>query len=454
MRLHAFALACLVLAAPACAGQSPDPGEDTGITASAATATRIYASQDDLDLSFETLGTFEERDGVRALILHATANRYLESVYSFVPDDIFGDTHNISERRLEVVLHEGYELNTVLSGLPLFVAVNTFTGSPNHHTARIVVAPRFHDFRGSSSIWIDENVNPYYKINGTDDIVYRGASNALASQLTVTAPNGAPTVTRVDADSFNLDWSYTAVHHAIDPHTVPLTFVANLTGGATVQKTSRLVARVTELALTSGDAYEVWPMPECQPAAYTCYHAQPPGTTDFSACGTYREVTSCLHASACNVLPPAALTLSPIDDSALEPARAAWNVGSNGGAWHDLATIDAFSTPACPAAAVTIQGVMDQLLPATQGSPPVSDGTFTDRSGLAQSVLFEANGYGDGAALLASIDTFAGGGAIQAWLVTEALSCHNCHDFGAKAVLFYPATGKVVVLEGHYGYDS
>jgi hypothetical protein len=453
MQLRSLALVCLVLAAPACAAQSPDPGEDTGVAASAATATRIYASEADLDLSFETLGTFEERDGVRALILHATANRYLESVYSFVPDDIFGDTHIISERRLEVVLHEGYELNTVLSGLPLFVAVNTFTGTPNHYTARIVVAPRFYDFRGSSAIWIDENVNPYYKVNGTDNIVYRGASDALATQLTVTAPDGAPTVTRVDADSFNLDWSYTAVHQAIDPHTVPLTFAAALTSGATVQKTTRLVARVTELALTSGDAYEVWPMPECQPAAYTCYHSQPAGTTDFSACGTYREVASCVYASACNVLPPAPLTLSPIDDSSLEPARAAWNVGSNGGAWHELATIDAYRTPECPAQPVTIQGVMDKIA-LNQGFPDVGDGTFTDRNGLAGSVFFVANGYGDGAALLASIDAFTGGGAVQAWVYTEPLSCNNCHDFGARAVLYYPASGKVVVLQGHYGYDS
>ena len=463
MELRALALASLVaLTATACAGQTDDPsvdpaidsGEDTGVIASAATATKIYASEGDLDLSFDTLGTFEDRDGGRALILHATANRYLESVFTFVPDDAFGEAHIISERRLEVVLHEGHELNTVLSGLPLFVAVNTFTGSPNHYTAKIEVAPRFYDFRGSSSIWIDEAVTPLYKGNGIDNLVYRGNAGALASQLTVTAPDGAPTVARVDADSFHLDWSYAGLHQAIDPHTVPLTFNANLTSGSAVQKTSRLVARVTSLALTSGDAYDVWPSSTCKSTVYSCIHAQPAGSTDFTSCGTYREVSRCLYASPCDVTPPAPLSLSPIDGSALEPARDAWNDGSNNGAWHGLSPIDTFSTPACPAATVTIQGVMTQYIATTQGFPEAADGSYTDRAGLSQSVLFSDNYYGDGVALLAAIDAFAGGGPVQAWLAGQPLSCHNCHDFGDYAVLYYPGSGKVIVLQGHHGYDS
>jgi hypothetical protein len=459
MELRTLAFASFVaLTAPACAVQSvdptDDPGEDTGVTASAATATRVYASEGDLDLSFETLGTFEDRDGGRALILHATANRYLESVFTFVPDDAFGEAHIISERRLEVVLHEGHELNTVLSGLPLFVAVNTFTGSPNHYTAKIEVAPRFYDFRGSNAIWIDEAVTPLYKVNGVDNLVYRGNAGALASQLTVTAPDGAPTVARVDADSFHLDWSYTAVYQAIDPHTVPLTFTADLTAGGTAQKTSRLVARVTSLALTSGDAYDVWPSSSCQSAVYSCIHAQPVGATDFTACGTYREVSRCMYANACEVTPPAPLSLTPLDNSALEPARETWNVGSDNGAWHELTVLDPYSTPACPAAPVTIQGVMAQINATMQAFPDAGDGSYTDRAGLAQNVLFNDNYYGDGAALLAAIDGYAGGGAIQAWISSQPLSCNNCHDFGEWVVLYYPASGKVVVLQGHHGYDS
>ncbi|APR78182.1 Hypothetical protein A7982_03529 [Minicystis rosea] len=452
MNLRALALGSLVaLAAPACAGSDPAP-EAVDTADSAATATRIYASEADLDLSFETLGTFEDRDGSRALILHATANRYLESVYSFIPDDLFGEAHIISERRLEVVIHEGYELNTLLSGMPLFVAVNTFTGTPNHYTARVDIAARFYDFLGSSSIFIDEKVDPYYVLNGSDNLVYRGSVDALATQMTVTAPDGAPTVAQADADTFRLDWPYAGLHDAIDPHTQYLTFTAALNSGVTAKKTTRLVARVVGLALTSGDAYDVWPAPVCQPDVYTCYHAQPAGTTDFSACGSYREVLACTYANVCNVV-QFPLSLTPVDASALEPARATYNGEPNGYAWRELSSLAAFSTPGCPEAPVTIQSILAKLEETNQSQPPATDGTFTNRAGLSQSSFF-GTGDADGAALLAAIDAFTGGGDVQAWIYSSPVPCLNCHDFASRVVLYYPGSGQVITLVGHHGYDS
>ncbi|MFT3770368.1 MAG: hypothetical protein QM820_33490 [Minicystis sp.] len=453
MNLRALSLVSLVaLAAPACA--APDlPAEETGTADAAATATRIYASEGALDLSFETLGTFEDRDGGRALVIRGTANRYLESVFSFVPDDPFCQANIISERRFEVVCQVGYELNSVLSGLPLFVSINTFTGTPNRYTAKIDVSQRFYDFLGSSAIFIDEVVQPRYVVNGIDNISYVGSVDALANTMTVTAPDGAPAVTRVDADTFRLDWSYSSLHAAIDPHTDYLTFTAGLTSGTTAKKTTRLVARVVGLALTSGDAYEVWPTPDCEPAVYSCYHGQPAGTTDFSACGTYRQVQRCVYTSACQVFPPEPLSLTPIDTSSLEPAQDAWNEGSNGGLYYNLASITADATPACPNATVSIQSVMDKIAETDQNQPEVADGTFTDRAGLAQNVFFGST-YSDGAALLAAIDAFAGGGAIQAWIYSSPLPCPNCHLFASRVVLYYPGSGKVVILNGKYGYDS
>jgi hypothetical protein len=291
-----LALACLLaFGATACnAPQTAEPAEETGTLTAAATADRLYAAVGNNELSVETLGTFETRNGERVLVLHGTANRYLESVFSFVPDDIFGETSVISERRFEVVLHEGHELNTVLSGLPLFISINTFTGSPVRYFARIVVAPRFFDFRGSSALFIDEAVNPAYVRNGTDVLVYRGKVDVAASLLTVTAPDGIPVVAPVDADTFQLDWQYPAVYQAIDPHTTPLTFTASLPDGTTAQKTARLVARVTELALTADDPYDVWPSEPCQATVYDCIHSQPAGTNDFAVCGTYRQVSRCM----------------------------------------------------------------------------------------------------------------------------------------------------------------
>ncbi|RYZ38633.1 MAG: hypothetical protein EOO71_23195 [Myxococcaceae bacterium] len=295
MQLRALALTCLAALA-ACDNAPSEPTEELGVSTAEATAvTRLYASVGDNELSFETLGTFEQRDGVRALILRATANRYISDVLSFVPDDAFGDAHIISERRLEIVLHEGYELNTVLSGLPLFVRVGTHTGTPRSYTARIVVAPRFYDFRGSSGIWIGEAVNPIYVVQGNTNLLYRGRASVsgYTDWLQVTATDGIPQV--YGRPNYRLDWTYPSLHQAIDPHTDPLAFSAGGDNGPTMQKTARLVARVTELALTAGDAYDVWPSPDCDPAVQACYQSQPAGTTDFGQCGTYRQVLRCTY---------------------------------------------------------------------------------------------------------------------------------------------------------------
>ncbi|MDC3961765.1 hypothetical protein [Polyangium jinanense] len=438
------------LSVPACAAQDSTLPEETESAASAATATRIYASEGDLDFSFETLGTFEERDGVRALIFRGTANRYLQNVFSFVPDDAFAQANIISERRLEVVIHEGHELNTLLSGLPLFVSINTFTGSPNQYTARVEISARFYDFLGASDLWIDEAVKPSYVVNGTDNIVYRGGVNVLGNPLTVTAPDGAPTVFPVDADSYRLDWSYANLHDAIDPHTQAFSFSATRPDGTIANKTARLVARVTGLALTSGDPYNVWPTPPCEPAVYSCYHSQPAGTTDFAACGTYRQVQRCVYANACDVAQEP-LSLSAIDASSLEPARAAWNQGSTGYNWRNIQPIAAYDTPECPEAPVTITSIVDEIASTDQNQPAAEYGTFTDRAGLASTTFFGSSG---GSALLAAIDAFAGGGDIEAWSYSEQVSCHNCTDNIARVVLYYPQSGVVLVLDGNYGYDS
>jgi len=43
---------------------------------------------------------------------------------------------------------------------------------------------------------------------------------------------------------------------------------------------------------------------------------------------------------------------------------------------------------------------------------------------------------------------------VQAWYFVEEAPCQNCHDFWTKTVLFYAATGRVLVVNGSYGYDS
>ncbi|QSQ22811.1 hypothetical protein JY651_48270 [Pyxidicoccus parkwayensis] len=453
MKTLRLALACLfALGATACNDTltSDSVVEETGTTTAEAAVTRLYASVGNNELSIETLGTFETRNGERVLVIHGTANRYLENVFSFVPDDIFGETSIISERRFEVVLREGHELNTVLSGLPLFIAIDTFTGAPHRYFARIVIAPRFYDFVGSSGIWIDEAVNPVYVVQGNSNLLYRGRASVsgYADWLSVTAPDGIPSV--YGRPNYRLDWTYEKVYQAIDPHTQALTFTSGGDDGPTMTKTARLVARVTELAVTDGDPYEVWPSQECPATVYNCIHSKPTGTTDFSSCGTYREVSRCMYVtSTCELVPPPPSSLTAIDASSLAPAVTAWNSTSSSTDWHHISTTEAYSAFSCPAWATTIQTLMANFNATRQDLPLAEYGTFTDRAGLSQSTFFS----GSNSALLAAIDSFAGGGTIQAWIAEEEVACHNCHDNKDYAVLFYPGSGKVVVLQGNHGYD-
>ncbi|MFY2560204.1 hypothetical protein ACN469_21520 [Corallococcus terminator] len=461
MNFRNFALACaLSLGVTACGSTSPDespvvPVEETGVSTAAATATRIYAYEPTgtHELSFETLGTFETRNNRRVLVIRGTTNRYLRDVFSFVPDDAFGTASVISERRFEVVLEEGHELNTMLSGLPLLVSIDTFTGSPTRYYAQLILTPRFFDFRGPNSISVFENVDPVYVRNtaGTEALMYRGRVDSAATSLTVTAPDGVPTVSRVDADTFNLDWRYPAVHQAVDPHTIPLTFTAALNTGAVVDETARLVVRVTGLAIsTNDDPYNTWPSPACQPAVYNCYHSKPAGTLDFSSCGTYRQVQRCTYASACEVLPGQPLSLTEIGFPPPAHGLQAPVSDSLATTWYGLVGIDAYSTPECPATPVTVQAVVDHLHETTQAVPPFDWGVATDRAGLVDNNYF----FGSSSSpLLAAIDTFAGGGPIQAWFAWEELPCHNCHSYAEYGILYYPNSGKVISLKSYHGYD-
>ncbi|GHH00374.1 hypothetical protein [Comamonas sp. JC664] len=461
MKFLGFAHLCaLVLGATACGNTAIEesravPVEETGVSTAAATATRIYAYEptDTHQLSFETLGTFETRNGRRVLVIRGTTNRYLKDVFSFVPDDAFGTASIISERRFEVVLEEGHELNTMLSGMPLFVSIDTFTGAPTRYYAQLVLSPRFFDFRGPNSIAVHENVDPVYVRNaaGTDNLMYRGRVDSAATSLTVTGPDGTPVVTRVDAGTFQLDWRYPAVYQAVDPHTDPLTFTATLNSGAVASKTARLVVRVTGLAIsTHNDPYITWPTPACQPPVYHCIHAQPAGTLDFGACGTHRQVQRCMLASACEVLPGQPLSLTEIAFPPPGHARQTPGSGASATTWYGLVGIDAYSTPECPATPVSIQAVVDHLHETTQTVPPSDWGEVTDRAGMVVDNYF----FGSSSSpLLGVIDAFAGGGPIQAWFAWEELPCHNCHSYAEYGALYYPNSGKVIMLKSYHGYD-
>ncbi len=73
-------------------------------------------------------------------IVKGRASRNLDSAFSFVPDDAFGEAALVGARRFEVTLRAGHEINSIASGLPLLV---TLSAPSNPQTQYTLTRPIF-----------------------------------------------------------------------------------------------------------------------------------------------------------------------------------------------------------------------------------------------------------------------------------------------------------------------
>jgi hypothetical protein len=393
--------------------------------------------------------------GQQIVTLKGTASRTLTNAFSYIPDDGFGTTRLTGARTFEIDLDEPFEINTLLSGLPILVALDTASGTPRHFDARITLAPRFARFDGTTRIVVDAPIRPVY-VRAADNLRYRGRFTTTSDHASpaVAVPGAAsPAVTQRGPRETTFDWTFTDFAPAYDPPTDPVTMSA-LFGTTTASKSAGIDLRVVRLGLTTDDPYEVWPAPICTPTVAACVAAAPPTAVDLGACGDYRQVLPCVRPGAlCDALPPAPVELTPIDASALDPAIASYNTACDrGGTWCSLNSARAFTVPACPDQEVTPQ-LLFQLL-ADQDWTDDAYGSYVDDAGLTGST-FLGGGYSTGApAVAAACDALAGATEAVGFVGAQEVSCHNCHDFAARTILYYPTTRTVIVLDGSYGYDS
>jgi len=227
--------------------------------------------------------------------LKLRTSRDLVSAFSFVPDDAFGTARLTGPRTVEIDLAGGYELNSILSGLPLFVSLETKTGDVRRFEARVDLASRFFDFRGSSSLFVDAPVRPVLVRGGGDNLRYRGTARApQATSLSISTDDDAePTVSALGAGRFQFDWSYPLFEIVVDSPEADVTFAANVPVNRLVTKRARAKIEVAAVGLTKLSAYDVWPSPSCAARVKACVAAA--GTSpDLGHCGAYREVAPCL----------------------------------------------------------------------------------------------------------------------------------------------------------------
>jgi hypothetical protein len=154
---------------------------------------------------------------------------------------------------------------------------------------------------------------------------------------------------------------------------------------------------------------------------------------------------------------PEPLTLTPIDVSSTDDEADGFRADCGpGGVWCSLSSLRGFALPECPSEPATIEAVFELVRQLDQEHSGLEFelGQVLDRAG-ASSTSFFGTSYSDGGpALLGSLDAIAGGGAIEAWSVSQEVPCHNCTDFQDTIILLYPDSSTVFLLDGGHGYDS
>lgn len=395
--------------------------------------------------------------GVQTVVMKGTASRTITNVFSYVPDDGFGTATLTGTKTFEILLDEPHEINTLLSGMPILVVIDTLTGAVRHFDAQVTLQPRFARFDGTTRIIVDPVIRPVYVADPVDNLRYRG-------RFTTTSSHTSPEVTAFDAGDpvtitqrgpleTTFDWQFPAFSLAYDPPTDPMTMRATFTTNPPVgTKHAGIDLKVVKLGLTTDDPYLTWPAPACTPTVAACYvdHLD---DGDFGSCGDYRQVAPCRYADLCELTGGDPVTLTPIETDPLDSAIAAFNTGCDRGfTWCELTGAQAYTLPECPDEEITPELIFS--LVADQNWPDDTYGDYVDNTGLNGSLFF-SNGYSNGGpGLRTAVDSLAGASTAEGWIGVSEYPCHNCHNWYERTIVYYAATHTVVVLDGFYGYDS
>jgi hypothetical protein len=274
-------------AAPTSEDVSEDASELTAQRTSSSNAASVSVIADDLRVRFDTVGKL----GPKGYTFRGTTNQDLGSAFSWVPDDAFGETVLTGRRTFYVTLPWGYELNSILSGLPLFVKMDTASTPSRSFTARLDIQATLGQFSGASSVYLLPDVMPVWVRDPINPLRYRGRGRAPSStSLQVVTDGASANVTTRSGGNFTFDFGYDGLAATVDEAGDTVVVKA----GA-LQKQASVTIRLSHLGLTTEDATVVWEPASCGASARACVQAKPASATDFGDCGSYREVASCMR---------------------------------------------------------------------------------------------------------------------------------------------------------------
>lgn len=292
------ALALGALAA-GCTASTEEVGEDESELNGPPTASvdarpgeSIAARAAALSLTFAGPARVETRGSSKVLVLAGRTNRNVTALRSFVPDDAFGEVVQKGPRSFDVVLRDGHEINTVLSGLPLGLVLEAETGTPRRYEAALHFGSVFGPESGDPKLRVDEIV-PVSSGGADEPLRYRARieTTATPSAITLDTLASGTTVRKASARRYDADLTFEAFF-ATTFAASPVSFTATYPAGPAHTRASPVLG-LRRLGLTTRTIEEAWPR-TCEASVRACVaRVTRANGTDFGECGRYRDVETC-----------------------------------------------------------------------------------------------------------------------------------------------------------------
>ncbi|MBX3187483.1 MAG: hypothetical protein KF819_10735 [Labilithrix sp.] len=232
-----------------------------------------------ITMTFDAAARIDVANGRRVLVVPGRVSRNVDAMRSFVPDDAFGEVRMRGPRSFDLVLRGDHEINTVLSGLPLWLSIETSSGAIRRYEAAVHLGARLHGFAGPTSIRIGD-VRPVSAGNAGDALRYRLDVTTTKTYPTLTVAGAEPR--RLSARKWLFDWTYGGVAPVLEQRS----FAVSASPSETT--TSKVEIRVKKLGLTTKTAESQWTA-TCEASVRRCIAR----AADLGECGSYRQVSTC-----------------------------------------------------------------------------------------------------------------------------------------------------------------
>ncbi len=257
----------------------------------------------------------QKQGAQRLWTLRGRTGGNLAAVRSFIIGDGFGRAEILGSRTFVVTL-DAHELNSLLSGLRLFVEITPASPRIAPAVVALQLGALLEPKAPDGPITIDAQLRP---VNVAGELVYRGHMHTtLAGTPLAQTSTGQRLYVHNSADGFSLDFSFEALEaEAASRGTLKVTLLA--AGRPSQRAEARLVLSSAELFRGDPEMHDPG-FPVCAPEVQACIDALGEGDFDYGACASYRNVSTCHLPSA---LPQLTLIEHEEVEGILEAAYAA-----------------------------------------------------------------------------------------------------------------------------------